>query len=132
MKDKFNIILLLVIFIVPVLIYSYIKSPQNQTSNTAEAVTKKPVVIDFYSTMCYECKKLDKVMKTIEPSYKNRIIFKKLNAGSNDPAVQSLVKKYNVNVVPTMVFQDKNGNLVKRTEGCITKEEFDSTLKQLL
>jgi thioredoxin-like negative regulator of GroEL len=67
MKDKFNIILVLVIFIVPVLIYSYTKSPQNQTSNTAEAVTKKPVVIDFYSTMCYECKKLDKVMKPIDP-----------------------------------------------------------------
>jgi len=42
------------------------------------------------------------------------------------------MKKYNVRVVPTLVFINKNGQVVKVTEGAIPKEEIERYIDSII
>ena len=60
MKEKLNLLVIMLILILPITFYALFKIPSN--SNIAQAATKnKPTVTIFSSAMCMECKKLKKV-----------------------------------------------------------------------
>lgn len=130
MKKHFNLTIIMAIFIIPVVMYYSFRSTTNDTVSIATGT--KPTVIDFSSEMCLECKELKKVMDQVEPKYCKKVVFKKIfvNSASNDEKI--LIKKYKVNVVPTLVYLDKNGKLVKKTEGSLSKEELERNLNGIL
>lgn len=66
------------------------------------------------------------------PKYADKITYQKINAQSNDSASASLIKKYNVTLVPTMVFVKKDGTVYKRTEGYMPKSELEKIIKGLI
>jgi thioredoxin-like negative regulator of GroEL len=130
MKKHFNLTLILAIFIIPVVMYYSFRSTDTDTISIAKGI--KPTVIDFSSEMCLECKELKKVLDQVEPKYCTKIIFKKILVNSANKEEKVLIKKYGVNVVPTLVYLDKNGNLVKKTEGSLTKEELERNLNRIV
>lgn len=130
-NNKLNIFIIVAIMIVPIMLYSYFKSPNGDNNLIAQAAGT-PMVIKFSSPMCYECKQLDKVLKNVEPKYKDKVTFQKLSVNSSDKEVQKKIKKYRVNVVPTMVLIDKNGNTVKKIEGSLPQSKLERDLEDLV
>ena len=129
-----NWIIALVILVVPVIAYYALdKNASQKAAFEAQAAqsTAKPVVIKFYSPMCLDCKKLDSVVKEVLPKYEDRIVFQNINGQANDKNTEALVAKYNVTLVPTMVFVKKDGTVYKRTEGCLAKEQLDHILSEI-
>ncbi len=127
-----NLVIILLILILPVIAYITLDSKKHQEVISLAEAGNKPTVMIFTSTMCSDCMKMKKVIAEVEPNYKDKIEFMKIDAGSNDPQIQSLVKKHNVYLVPTMVFVDKAGKQKHRTEGSMTKAEFEKKLKDII
>ena len=128
-----NWIIAIAILIIPMVTYYVLEKTNSNTSGfEAQASYNKPVVIKFYSPMCLDCKKLDTVVKEVMPKYADKITFQNINGQSNDKNTNELVQKYNINLVPTMVFVKKDGKIYKRTEGALTKKELENILDGLI
>ncbi len=129
MKNKLNFLLILAIFALPIVAYTMFKQPANNGAISI-AATGQPTVMKFTSPLCMECKELDKLMRVVLPKYKNKIDFHKINVNSS--SAQTHVKKYGVNVVPTLVFVDKNGRVVRKIEGCPQQKRLEKELDDLI
>lgn len=130
MKKHINLAVILAIFIVPIVMYYSFKSTGQDTATVAKSMS--PMVLDFSSEMCFECQQLKKQMDQVEPKYNKVIMFKKIMINSAKPEDQQLIKKYKIKVVPTLVYIDKNGNVVNKTEGALTKQELERNFNRLL
>ncbi|MFA6989619.1 MAG: thioredoxin family protein [Candidatus Gastranaerophilaceae bacterium] len=131
MNNKLNFLVIALIMVLPVMLYTFLKAP-DQNSIAIQAAAGKPMVIKFSSPMCGECKELEKVLSVVEPKYEDKVIFEKISITSNSPEVQGKVQKYHVNVVPTMIFIDKKGNTVKKIEGSLPASELQKDLESLI
>ena len=127
-----NLLIILLILILPVFAYIVLDAGRDKNIISTAQAQNKPVVIIFTSTMCSDCQKMKKVLAKVEPKYKDSIEFTKLNAASDDKQVQELVKKYNVYLVPTLVFIDKKGKEVSKREGSMPQDAFEKQLKALI
>lgn len=130
-----NWIIALAILVIPMVTY-YVMDKTHAGNEAFEANAQstysKPVVIKFASPMCLDCKKLEGVMNEVMPKYADQVSYEKINAQSNDSKTESLIKKYTVTLVPTMVFLKKDGSIYKRTEGFISNGELEKIIKGLI
>ena len=132
MNRKSSLLIILLVFAFPVLLYYVTRSPKESISSTALAeATNQPKVIHFSQTMCSECRKLAGYYGSIEQEYKGKVLFVDIDVADGTPETQSLMQKYNVRVVPTLVFINKNGKIVKVTEGAIPKEEIERCIDSI-
>ena len=127
---KKNIIWILLVFLVPLALYY---------GMTRERVTSLPVsadyvneVIKFYSPMCSECQELDEVFKEVYPKYSNKVSLRKIDVTQKDRGIKTLIKKYNVTLVPTTVFKNKNGDVTRRIEGTIQPRILENYMAELI
>ena len=118
-----NIIIIFLILILPITIYIVLS---NKTENNlVYAHNNDLATLKIYSsTMCLDCQKLKKEMQTIEIEYKNKINIQKFNALENSKKVQEDISKYEITLVPTMIFITKDGETRKKIEGYLPKEEI--------
>ncbi len=118
-----NVFTILLILILPVALYFFLS---NKTSdNVAYAVNPdNPSLLIFTSTMCMDCQKMKAVLSEVEQNYNNKINFVYIDALKNDKKIQDKIKKYEVTLVPTLVFTDANELQTKKIEGAIPKEEL--------
>ena len=129
-----NWIIALLILVVPVVAYySLDKNAKNRTSFEVLALedTNKPKVIKFYSPMCLDCRKLDAVVKEVMPKYSDKVVYQEFDGQSSDKRTQEMIKTYNVNLVPTMIFLQKDGMIYKKTEGYMSQKELVSVLNAI-
>ena len=110
---------------------------QNQKATSAVTTdTKKTTAqpekilaafIEIGAARCIPCKAMQPIMKEVAEEYKGqvKVVFHdvwtpqgKMDAG-----------KYNIRVIPTQVFLDKNGKEYFRHEGYFPKEELIKVLK---
>lgn len=129
-----NWIIAIAILVIPMVAYYALdKNAAERAAFEAQAsqTMNKPVVIKFFSPMCLDCKKLEAVIKEVMPKYSDRVTYQNINGQSSDKASEAMVQKYNVTLVPTMVFVKKDGTVLKRTEGCLAKEQLDKILSDL-
>ena len=128
-----NWVIALIILILPLITYYFLdKNMTNNSASVAVAQTGKPVVIKFHSSMCLDCKKLETVTQEVMPLYESQVDYKDINVQSSNSKTKELVKQYNITLVPTMIFQNSNGETVKRTEGYLTKDQLENIIKTLL
>ena len=130
MKQKISLFVMTLILVLPMAFYAIFKAPQDSAALAASS--GKPTVIEFSSPLCSECQKLKKVLDVVEPKYSHKIIFNKINAARMDRNTMKAVEQYQVNVVPTTIFLDKNGNMVGRAEGAVAQEDLCEYLDNLL
>ncbi len=126
-----NIITIALIFILPLVAYFIM----NKNSDGITAVAKdngNPNILVFTSTMCMDCKKMKGLLTEIEPAYSSRVNFTHINALDNNKQVKEQIKKYNITLVPTLVYTDENGNEKNKTEGYIEKEQLISEIEELI
>jgi len=81
--------------------------------------------LEIGSTTCIPCKKMQPILKSIEKKYSNQIkvIFHDTNKD------REISKKYNVRLIPTQIFLDKDGKEIHRHEGYYPEKEIDKFLK---
>lgn len=132
MNRKSSLFIILLIFALPVLLYFVTRSPKEISSAAALAeAANKPKVLHFSQVMCSECRKLEGIMTPVETEYKNKVVFVDIDVADRNAETEALMQKYNVRVVPTLVFIDKKGKVVKRTEGAMPKEELEGYLDNI-
>jgi len=136
---KKNIFIISLIFILPILAYFILseakavpKAKNDTNANCVNCENVKPKIIKFSSPLCYECKKIKKVFDDILPKYKNNVIVIEYNVQENKKEVLDAIDNYHITLVPTVIFVDKNGNEVLRTEGYVEKETFEKHVEKLL
>ena len=107
--------------------------PKNAKAITAaqfdEEVTKtdRPVVVDFYAPWCVPCKKMAPRLDALAGEFTNSVKFVQINF-DDAPA---LAERLNVPGVPTLLFFNKDGNLVDGVVGLTTVEVLRAKLNAL-
>ncbi len=127
---KKNIIIIALIFIVPIIAYAILS--ENQTVSAAKTVEGQPQVIKFSSKLCIDCKKIKTCFDELKPKYQDKITFLEYDVQSNDKDVSNSIDKYNITLVPTVIYLDKKGKEVKRTEGYTDKNTLEQYFNELL
>lgn len=121
---KSNILLILAIFIIPVAIYYFINNSSGDNISHARPQKNTPKLMQFTSQMCYDCGRVEKEIAPLRQEYSNRVVFQKIDVSNRTSAIDEMIRKYSVTVVPTLLFCDKNGFIKYRTEGYIPRSQI--------
>jgi thioredoxin 1 len=93
-------------------------------ANTQIKTMKKEITqitfLELGAETCIPCKMMKPVMKDIDTTYngKVQVIFHDVTKN------RDIAKKYNIRVMPTQIFLDKDGKEFHRHEGFYPKEEI--------
>ena len=97
-------------------------------ANIAEVLASgKPVVIDFWATWCGPCRVLGPTVEEVAEEYADKAIVAKCNVDD----CEDISMKYGIRNIPTLVFI-KNGEVVDRTVGVVSKQDITSRIEKLL
>ncbi len=126
---KRNALIILLILIVPLVVYFAL----SRSSGTAlvEAQVNQPQMIKFASRMCYDCQRLEKVLQAVYPEFRDKVILTEITVQDNSSSVQNMIKKYNVKLVPTSIFINKNGDIKARVEGYMDENTLRNHLEEI-
>lgn len=126
-----NIITILIIFLVPLAMYWGLTRDKEITVLPSVAMSG-PEIIKFSSPMCYECQELENIFKEVYPGYANKISLRKINVTENDKNTKKMIKEYEVKLVPTCIFKNEDGNVIRKTEGMIQPRILENYMKEQL
>ena len=89
--------------------------------------TVKVTFVEIGSVGCIPCRAMQPIMKAVEEEYNGqvKIVFHDVWT----PKGKADAMKYNIRVIPTQVFLDKNGKEYFRHEGYFPKEELVRVIK---
>lgn len=108
-------------------------SGANGNGNGAPAVTTtaaKPKVIEFSATWCGPCKRFAPTFDKVASMFSDKIEIQKIDI--DDKSTQDITEKYKVQAVPTIVFLDAKGRVVKNQLGGMNEQDLTSTMQSLL
>lgn len=125
-----NWIIVLLIFAIPLGLYAYLESNalDARAKEEVSAQNGKAKVIKFYSPMCSDCKKVSKEMVGVIEDYKDAVTFEEINVSEQTDKNKALIKKYKITLVPTLIFETKDGKTFKKVEGFIEDDEIESNI----
>ena len=126
-----NLVIILLIFLVPLGIYWGLSRDKSIAILPTVAVSG-PEIIKFSSPMCYECQELEKIFQEVYPGYANKISLRKIDVTNNDKGTKQLIKDYDVKLVPTCIFKNNDGNVIRKTEGNIQARILENYMKEQL
>lgn len=126
-----NLITMFLVLVVPIAAYFFMTHAGNDPVNVADAVTNKPQIIKFTSTMCLDCQEMNKVMKEVYPEFKDRIAMDEISVQDGKASTDAKIKQYGVTLVPTIILINSAGQQVKRIEGAVPKDEMERYLEEL-
>ncbi|MCQ2738703.1 MAG: thioredoxin family protein [bacterium] len=126
---KKNFIIILAILFLPLFLYGVL-SKNRMPASLPSIATNGPEIIKFSSPMCYECQELEKIFDEVYPNYSSKVNLTKIDVTNRDKSTQQLIKEYNVTLVPTCIFKDANGNILRKTEGAIQPKILENYIKE--
>lgn len=88
---------------------------------------EKPCIIDFYASWCGPCKMVAPILEDLAKEYDGQIYIYKVDVD----AQQEIASAYNIQSIPTIFFCPMNG-IPQITQGAMTKESFQKTIKEVL
>lgn len=94
------------------------------TSYEGQVRSTNIVLVDFGAEWCPPCKKMEPVLDAFMKQNSKKLTLVKMDGGIET----TLMKSLNVEALPTFILY-KNGKEVKRKQGLVTQEEFNSWLK---
>lgn len=128
-----NFSIITLIFVVPLIAYMFLTKPDSSFAQKASEATKnKPQIIKFTSTMCLDCKKLEKVLKEVYPKYSEKIVLVEVPVQAETDYTKKQINKYNVTLVPTMILIDVKGKKIAKIEGFIEKDKLEKYMKDMI
>jgi thioredoxin 1 len=107
-----------------------IKVEVNQKLNKDKRDTLKPMItfVELGSVKCIPCRKMQPVMKAIEEKYGDQIEVIFYDVWKSDQ--RKYAEEYDIRLIPTQVFLDKDGKELFRHEGFFPEESIDKFLKE--
>lgn len=104
-------------------------SNHNVVKNLEDAKSEMPTLIMFKTDTCPYCVEMQKEISLIAEKYPDKfnIYYARLEEDRN----MDLAYKYRVNVVPTTVFLDKDGEEFYTHQGLMRANDIENVLKSL-
>ena len=97
-------------------------------ANFAEILASpKPVVIDFWATWCGPCRVLAPTVEEVAEEMAGKAIVAKFNVDD----CEDISIKYGIRNIPTLIFI-KNGEVVDRTVGVVSKQDIVARIEKML
>lgn len=100
----------------------------NDTNYKSFLESGKPVVIDFWAPWCGPCRSIAPIIEELATVYEGRAVIGKYNVDEAD----ELGVEYGIRNIPTMLFFDKEGNMVDKHVGTITRDALAAKIDALL
>ena len=99
------------------------------TSNNISDIlaSSQPVLVDFWATWCGPCRVLGPTVEEIATEYDGRAVVAKCNIDD----CEEIAVQYGIRNIPTLLFF-KNGQVVDRTVGVVSKQEIAAKIDSLL
>ncbi len=126
-----NVAIISLIFLVPLAFYWGLTRDKSMTVLPTVAVSGAEI-IKFSSPMCYECQELEKVVNEVYPEFANKISLRKIDVTKDDKSTKQLIKEYDVKLVPTCIFKNEDGIVIRKTEGNIQPRILENYMKEQL
>ena len=101
----------------------------NITNENYEALLSdsKPLVIDFWAVWCGPCRAIAPVVEELAEEYADKVNIGKCDVDDND----DLTGKFGIRNIPTVLFI-KNGEVMDKSVGAVTKAQLEEKVKALL
>ena len=87
-----------------------------------------PVVIDFWAPWCGPCRSIAPIVEELATAYEGRAIIGKYNVDDET----DLGVEYGIRKIPTLLFFDKEGKMVDKHVGTITRDMLTAKIDGLL
>ncbi len=104
-------------------------APHVAVTNPLENALKKglPVVADFGRGTCVPCKMMQPILEKLESDFEGKAIVLIIDIREYG----ALSQKYGINLIPTQIFFDANGEEVFRHQGFMPEEDIVVQLKKM-
>lgn len=89
--------------------------------------TDKPVLVDFWATWCGPCIALSPVIEEVAKEMEGKAVIVKCNVDDSS----EIAAQYGIRNIPTLIYI-KNGEMVDRTVGVVSKADIISRLEKML
>ena len=100
----------------------------NDTNYKSFLESGKPVVIDFWAPWCGPCRSIAPIIEELATVYEGQAVIGKYDVDDGD----ELGVEYGIRNIPTILFFDKEGNMVDRHVGTITRDALVAKIDALL
>ena len=87
----------------------------------------KPVLVDFWATWCGPCRVLAPTVEEVAEEMAGKAIVAKCNVDD----CEDISIKYGIRNIPTLIFI-KNGEVVDRTVGVVSKQDIVARIEKML
>tara|TARA_R100000027_G_scaffold2635_2_gene2597 strand:+ start:15148 stop:15468 length:321 start_codon:yes stop_codon:yes gene_type:complete len=84
----------------------------------------KPSVVDFWAPWCGPCKALTPILEEVASEMGDAATVFKVNVDDN----QDIAQKHGVRAIPTLLFFNKEGEMVDQVVGLTSKEDLKKRL----
>lgn len=129
---RIGFLALLAVFIIILLSANYHCAPAQEKDGKTAPKTEKSIMplvtfVEIGSVNCIPCRAMQPIMKAVEEEFGEQV-----NVVFHDvwtPKGKINAAKYNIRVIPTQVFLDKDGKEYFRHEGYYPKAEVERVLK---
>ena len=102
---------------------------QTVTNTNFEEIIKgdKPVIVDFWATWCGPCRMLGPTIDEISEEYDGKVVVAKCNVDDAD----EIALQMGIRNIPALMYF-KQGEMMFRSVGVVSKSEIESKLNSLL
>ncbi|MBW6521688.1 MAG: thioredoxin family protein [Desulfoarculaceae bacterium] len=121
MKTSIHFLLLLITMIL-------LPAVEGRTADIIVPVPGKVTMVDLGARSCTPCKMMAPILVELEQEYQGKAAIIFIDVWQDEDAA----KRFNVSMIPTQVFFDKNGKEVSRHVGFMDKQAIIDRLEPML
>jgi thioredoxin 1 len=88
-----------------------------------------PRVLDFGRGKCIPCKKMAPILNELAREYEGHAVIRIIDIGEAEG--RELSKQFSIQLIPTQIFLDGEGNEVWRHEGFLPREDIVAKLSEM-